>query len=85
MSGTGWNPAAYCESPAQSLLGGRFRADGLGRPPDAFPETMWGIGADEAYSLASLAVDFAVTQVVDQRLGVPAAIAKFLFSMEDGS
>ncbi len=48
----------------------------------AFLEARWGLGADEAYSLASLAVDFAVTQVVDQRPGVHAAIAKSL-SLQD--
>lgn len=39
-------------------------------------EQMWGIGADDAYSLMSVGGDFTVTQVVDQRQGVHAGIAK---------
>lgn len=49
-----------------------------------FLQMMWGLSADEAYSLTSLAVDFSVTQVVDQRLGVHAAIAKSLVGAPDG-
>jgi len=49
-----------------------------------FLQMMWSLSADEAYSLTSLAVDFSVTQVVDQRLGVHAAIAKSLVGAPDG-
>lgn len=38
----------------------------------------WGMSRDDAYSLMSVAVDFGVTQVVDQRLGVHGAVAKSL-------
>jgi acetamidase/formamidase len=37
-----------------------------------------GFTMDEAYSVASVAVDFGVTQVVDGRLGCHAAIARAL-------
>jgi acetamidase/formamidase len=37
-----------------------------------------GLSRDEAYSLLSVAVDFGITQVVDQRQGVHAAVAKNL-------
>jgi acetamidase/formamidase len=37
-----------------------------------------GFTADEAYSLASVAVDFGITQVVDGTLGCHAAIAREL-------
>lgn len=43
-----------------------------------FIEQMWGLPADEAYSLASLGVDFCITQVVDRRIGVHGSIAKAL-------
>lgn len=49
-----------------------------------FLQMMWDLSADEAYSLTSLAVDFSVTQVVDQRLGVHAAIAKSLVGTPEG-
>jgi formamidase len=38
-----------------------------------------GLSRDEAYSLMSVAVDFGVTQVVDQRKGIHAALPKNLF------
>jgi len=38
-----------------------------------------GLPRDEAYSLMSVAVDFGVTQVVDQRKGIHAALPKNLF------
>jgi acetamidase/formamidase len=38
-----------------------------------------GLSRDDAYSLASVAVDFGVTQVVDATLGCHAAVAKGLF------
>jgi hypothetical protein len=38
-----------------------------------------GLTRDDAYSLISVAADFAVTQVVDIRQGVHGAIAKNLF------
>jgi acetamidase/formamidase len=38
-----------------------------------------GLSRDEAYSLMSVAVDFGVTQVVDQRKGIHAAVPKNLF------
>ncbi len=40
----------------------------------------FGLTRDEAYSLASVAVDFGVTQVVDSTLGCHAAIAKSIFT-----
>lgn len=43
-----------------------------------FLEERWGLPADEAYSLASVGVDFCITQVVDQRIGVHGSIAKTL-------
>lgn len=41
-----------------------------------FLSAMWGLTADDAYSLMSVGGDFTVTQVVDQRKGVHAGIAK---------
>jgi acetamidase/formamidase len=38
-----------------------------------------GVSADDAYSLISVAGDFGVAQVVDQRQGVHGMIAKALF------
>ncbi|MGH9093483.1 MAG: acetamidase/formamidase family protein [Acidimicrobiales bacterium] len=43
-----------------------------------FLEQTWELGADDAYSLASVGVDFAVTQVVDRRIGVHGMVAKDL-------
>ncbi|HEX3705176.1 MAG TPA: acetamidase/formamidase family protein [Mycobacteriales bacterium] len=40
---------------------------------------LFGLSADDAYSLLSVACDFTVTQVVDQRQGVHATIDKRLF------
>jgi acetamidase/formamidase len=40
----------------------------------------FGLGRDDAYSLASVAMDLGVTQVVDGTLGCHAAIAKSIFS-----
>ncbi len=39
-----------------------------------------GLSADDAYSLCSVAVDFGVTQVVDQTLGCHGIVAKSLFA-----
>jgi len=39
-----------------------------------------GLSRDDAYSLASVALDFGVTQVVDGKVGCHAAIAKSLFT-----
>ena len=39
-----------------------------------------GLSRDDAYSLASVALDFGVTQVVDGTVGCHAAIAKALFA-----
>jgi formamidase len=41
--------------------------------------TRHGLSRDDAYSLMSVAADFAVTQVVDMRQGVHGMIAKSLF------
>ncbi|HEX3462322.1 MAG TPA: acetamidase/formamidase family protein [Acidimicrobiales bacterium] len=41
-----------------------------------FLNRLFGLSADDAYSLTSVGGDFAVTQVVDQRQGVHAGIAK---------
>ncbi|MSQ52035.1 MAG: hypothetical protein EXR28_09115 [Betaproteobacteria bacterium] len=38
-----------------------------------------GLSCDDAYSLMSVAADFGVTQVVDQRQGIHAMIAKNLY------
>jgi formamidase len=38
-----------------------------------------GLSRDDAYSLISVAADFGVTQVVDQRQGVHGMIARSLF------
>jgi hypothetical protein len=38
-----------------------------------------GLTAEDAYALMSVAADFTVTQVVDQRRGVHAALAKRVF------
>ena len=43
-----------------------------------FMERHWGLDRDEAYSLASVGVDFTVTQVVDRRVGVHGSVAKSL-------
>jgi acetamidase/formamidase len=42
--------------------------------------TQLGLSADDAYSLASVAVDLGVTQVVDGTLGCHAALARSIFS-----
>ena len=39
-----------------------------------------GLSADDAYSLASVAIDLGVTQVVDGRLGCHAAIARAIIA-----
>ena len=45
-----------------------------------------GFTIDEAYSLASVAVDFGVTQVVDGKLGCHAAVARALLEPQaDGA
>ena len=41
-----------------------------------FLTAMWGLTADDAYSLMSVGGDFTITQVVDRRQGVHAGIAK---------
>jgi acetamidase/formamidase len=41
-----------------------------------FLQRMWGVTADDAYSLMSVGCDFTVTQVVDGRKGVHAGVAK---------
>jgi acetamidase/formamidase len=41
--------------------------------------TQFGLSRDDAYSLMSVACDFTVTQVVDQRQGVHGRIEKRLF------
>jgi acetamidase/formamidase len=41
-----------------------------------FLGAMWGLSADDAYSLMSVGGDFTVTQVVDQRQGIHAGVAK---------
>ena len=52
----------------------------------AAEQTLWllverlGLSRDDAYSLASVAVDFGVTQVVDATLGCHAAVPKRLFA-----
>ena len=44
-----------------------------------FLTTHHGLSAEDAYALMSVAADFTVTQVVDQRQGVHAALAKSVF------
>ena len=44
-----------------------------------FLTTHKGLSAEDAYALMSVAADFTVTQVVDQRQGVHAALAKSVF------
>ena len=44
-----------------------------------FLTTHQGLSAEDAYALMSVAADFTVTQVVDQRRGVHAALAKSVF------
>jgi acetamidase/formamidase len=44
-----------------------------------FLTTYQGLSAEDAYALMSVAADFTVTQVVDQRQGVHAALAKSVF------
>jgi acetamidase/formamidase len=44
-----------------------------------FLTTHQGLSPDDAYALMSVAADFTVTQTVDQRRGIHAAIAKSLF------
>jgi acetamidase/formamidase len=41
-----------------------------------FLRNMWGLAPDDAYSVMSVGGDFTVTQVVDQRQGIHAGIAK---------
>ena len=42
-------------------------------------QTHLGLNADDAYSLASVAMDLGVTQVVDARLGCHAGINRAIF------
>jgi acetamidase/formamidase len=44
-----------------------------------FLTTHHGLSDEDAYALMSVAADFTVTQVVDQRQGVHAALAKSVF------
>ena len=44
-----------------------------------FLTTHQGLSAEDAYALMSVAADFTITQVVDQRQGVHAALAKSVF------
>jgi acetamidase/formamidase len=44
-----------------------------------FLTTHQGLSAEDAYALMSVAADFTVTQVVDQRQGMHAALAKSVF------
>lgn len=46
-----------------------------------FLQTHLGLSADDAYSLASVAMDLGVTQVVDGTLGCHAAISRQIFSI----
>ena len=46
----------------------------------ALLRTRFGLSRDDAYSLSSVACDFGVTQVVDQRMGVHAALPKSAFA-----
>jgi acetamidase/formamidase len=45
----------------------------------AFLGAWFGLSRDDAYSFISVACDFGVTQVVDQRMGVHAAAPKAAF------
>ena len=45
----------------------------------AFLERRFALSRDDAYSFISVACDFGVTQVVDQRMGVHAAAPKAAF------
>ena len=45
----------------------------------AFVERRFGLSRDDAYSLISVACDFGVTQVVDQRMGIHAGMPKSAF------
>ncbi len=53
--------------------------------PAAAEQMLWlmqehvGMSADDAYSLASVAIDLGITQVVDGTLGCHAAIARSMF------
>ena len=42
-------------------------------------QTRWSLSADDAYSLASVAMDLGVTQVVDGTIGCHAGVAKSIF------
>jgi len=52
----------------------------------AVEQSLWlmtehlGLSRDDAYSLASVALDLGVTQVVDQTLGCHAALARGIFT-----
>jgi acetamidase/formamidase len=77
--------APFIETDAQWIVHG-FGADLDEAMAMAADEMLWllrthlGLSADDAYSLASVAVDFAVTQVVDGTLGVHAAISRAIFA-----
>jgi acetamidase/formamidase len=51
-----------------------------GRDVIAFLVTSQGLTHDQAYNLASLAVDFRITQVVDGLKGVHAMLPKAIFT-----
>lgn len=51
-----------------------------GRDVIGYLETVQGLSHDEAYNLASLAVDFRITQVVDGLKGVHAMLPKAIFT-----
>jgi acetamidase/formamidase len=56
-----------------------------GRDVIGFLETTQGLSHDQAYNLASLAVDFRITQVVDGLKGVHAMLPKAIFTADPPS
>jgi formamidase len=82
-------PSPLLETPRYSITHG-FDADLDGAMRAASLEMLrllteqYGLSRDDAYSLMSVAADFAVTQVVDGRQGVHARIRRDLFAAPEG-
>ena len=71
LAPTHWMVHAYHEDLNQAMRRAALECSLADDPP--------GLWAEDAYALMSVAADFTVTQVVDQRRGVHAALAKSVF------
>jgi acetamidase/formamidase len=67
-------PAAWITHAFDPDLNVAMRATSLEMPQ--FLQQFYGLSKDDAYSLISVAADFSITQVVDERQGVLVSIPK---------